>query len=94
MGMVGAGGALGMGAQFGGLMGPMQVQGMHAMGYLQQQLRPAAAPAASADTGAAHSSAGAPQARGPAAWGRCLTPVPKAATGSLLVADWTRGRSS
>jgi len=90
MGMVGAGGALGMGAQFGGLMGPMQVQGMHAMGYLQQQLRPAAAPAASADTGAAHSSAGASQARGvPAAWGRCLTSVLKAATGSMLVADRT-----
>ena len=65
MGM-GAGGAMGMGPHYGGMMHPMQMQGMHAignMGYLPQQAplgRPA--PSQSADAGAAASSAGTSQA--------------------------------
>ena len=65
MGM-GAGGAMGMG-HYGGMMHPMQMQGLHAMGsmgYLPQQAphgRPA--PSQSADAGGAASSAGTSQAR-------------------------------
>lgn len=65
MGMA-AGGAMGMG-HYGGMMHPMQMQGLHAMGsmgYLPQQApygRPA--PSQSADAGGAASSAGTSQAR-------------------------------
>ena len=65
MGM-GAGGAMGMG-HYGGMMHPMQMQGLHAMGsmgYLPQQApqgRPA--PSQSTDAGGAASSAGTSQAR-------------------------------
>ncbi|KAK9840579.1 hypothetical protein WJX81_002805 [Elliptochloris bilobata] len=56
-------GAMGMGPHFGGMVHPMQLQGMHAMAYLPQQAPLAGpAPARSVDAGAAHSSAGTLQA--------------------------------